>query len=99
MSAVQIAQIPPAMLQLRQWCLWRLEKPETEGKKWKKMPRTISGGHGDSTNPAKWVTGQEAYDAFVASQEAKAPKEPFNGIGFVFYRHSPIRYTGIDFDG
>src|SRR5207247_1132423 len=41
---------------------------------------------------------EDAYKAYEASQEAKAPKEPFNGIGFVFYRHGP-RYTGLDFDG
>ena len=76
-----IGKIPAALLQLRQWCVWRLEKPEQEGAKWKKMPRTISGGHGDSTNPARWVTGQEAYDAFMASEKGN---NPFNGIGFVF---------------
>ncbi len=93
--SVQIANIPSALLQLRQWCVWRLEKPAKEGAKWKKMPRTISGGHGDSTNPARWVTGKEAYDAFVASEKGN---NPFNGIGFVFYRNGP-RYTGLDFDG
>src|SRR6266571_4034856 len=95
MSPVEIGNIPSALLQLRQWCVWRMEKPEKEGAKWKKMPRTISGGHGDSTNPARWVTGTEAYDAFVASEKGN---NPFNGIGFVFYRHGP-RYTGLDFDG
>jgi hypothetical protein len=92
---ITIANIPPKLFQLRQWCVWRLEEPNKAGAKWKKMPRTIYGGHGSSTDPAKWETGQVSFDAYTKSLSTE---KPLNGIGFVFYRHGP-RYTGLDFDG
>src|SRR5437588_3541254 len=97
MSAVNLANIPAELKGPRTWCVWRLEPPDREGGKWKKMPRTVTGGHGDSTNPARWETGAKAYEAFEQSQAGPETKK-FSGIGFVFYRNGP-RYTGMDFDG
>src|SRR5205809_655872 len=86
MSAVNIANIPQELRDLRQWVCWRLETP-TGRPKPTKVPISTTGGHASTTNPASWDTFE---NAVTYAQEKKL------GIGFVFTRDDP--YVGMDFD-
>src|SRR6266516_3826932 len=88
MSAVNIANIPQELRDLRQWVCWNLETVAGRPKP-AKMPYTVTGGHASTTNPATWATFDECV--------AKAQEKGWSGVGFVFAKDDP--YVGMDFDG
>jgi len=70
-----------------------MEPNPNDATKPRKVPRTVTGDFGSSTNPAKWSSYDEAWAAYQASLTTA---RPFNGLGFVFAAGGD--YTGIDLD-
>lgn len=98
--------IPEELRVRRQWILWRMEwrsdDPEHQLKP-TKIPYVArpGGGKASVTNPADWVTFDEAVRAPLSSKEPVDPTVPleqsgYSGLGFVFTADDP--YTGIDLD-
>ena len=82
---IDVDVIPAELRSLPQWVLWRLE---ARGGKPTKVPiRAADGKPAKSTDPADWVTFDEAMESSVES----------SGIGFVFAPGGGL--VGIDIDG
>ena len=70
--SVRPDRIPAELRAVRQWVLWRLERPKD---KWTKVPYQIGGRKAASTRPETWDT----FAAVVAEYE----RGMYDGIGFV----------------
>lgn len=82
------ALVPAALRERPQWVAWRYE---TRGGKPTKVPADPrTGRRASSTDPASWVSFDEAVAAWRASDR-------YAGVGFVFAADDP--FTGIDLDG
>jgi len=76
--------IPSALKNQPHWVLWRYE--ETKNGKWTKPPLQVNGWYADPSNPATWVTFDDARAAYEGGG--------FDGIG-VMMRDG---FCGIDLD-
>ncbi len=79
-----IKNIPVAMKDKPNWCLWKLE--ERDGRT-TKVPYTINGRGAKSNGPNTWASFHDALNAFANSSE-------YNGLGFFFEK--PL--VGLDID-
>ena len=78
--------LPPELLELDQWVLWKFE---SRGGKQTKLPyNALTRGMASSTNPATWASFESAAAAYA--------DVGYSGLGFVFSEHDP--YTGVDLD-
>ncbi len=87
------ASCPSALRDLAAWVTWRLEPPEHEGGKPRKVPYYASGGrrigqHGTPTDVAQLVTFDEAV--------ASAKRRKMSGVGFATLPRFGI--CALDFD-
>jgi len=75
---VKVENIPETLRKIPRWVMWRLlQKTKPNGEKvWTKVPFTIDGAAGSSTNPTTWSTYEDACDALILGGN-------FDGIGFV----------------
>ena len=86
-SLPQSNALPPEMVQLPQWVVYRLEQRSGQDKP-TKVPYRVDGlGHAKSTDPSTWGTFDAALDAAPA----------FDGLGFVFAPGDGL--WGLDLDG
>ena len=76
--------IPQAMKDQPNWCLWKLE--ERDGRT-TKVPYTVNGNGAQSNNPETWASFDDALNAFTNSSE-------YNGLGF--FLEKP--FVGLDID-
>lgn len=76
--------IPQAMKEQSNWCLWKLE--ERDGRT-TKVPYTINGRGAKSNDPNTWASFHDALHAFANSSE-------YNGLGF--FLKKPL--VGLDID-
>ena len=76
--------IPQAMKDQPDWCLWKLV--ERDGRT-TKVPYTVNGNGAQSNNPETWASFDDALNAFTNSSE-------YNGLGFFLKR--PL--VGLDID-
>lgn len=81
--------VPIELRNLPQWVLWRYETRGVDSKP-TKVPYQRNGTGASSTDPAHWITFEEAQREFSANPSK------FSGVGFVFTSKDP--YIGIDFD-
>lgn len=81
--------VPIELRNLPQWVLWRYETRGVDSKP-TKVPYQRNGTGASSTDPAHWITFEEARSEFSTNPSK------FSGIGFVFTNTDP--YIGIDFD-
>lgn len=79
--------VPGALRERRQWVLWRLEQRAAQ-KKPTKVPYQPDGRPASSTDPATWVSFDEAQAAYGTGR--------FDGVGYVFISQDP--FVGIDLD-
>ena len=79
-------RVPPELLDLQQWVLWRYD--HVDGKP-RKVPYQTSGKPAKSNDPLTWAEYGEVIDALPKLRDAQ-------GIGFVFSEADP--YTGVDLD-
>ncbi len=94
--AVIPENIPAALKELPQWCVWKyvLETDEATGEQgWDKPPLCARGGSASSTDPKTWSTFEAALAAYR--------KRRLDGVGFVL--HCPPddagpRLVAIDLD-
>ncbi len=78
--------LPPELLELDQWVLWKFES--CGGKQTKLPYNALTRGMASSTNPATWASFESAAAAYADVGDS--------GLGFVFSEHDP--YTGVDLD-
>ena len=78
--------IPPELLKLPQWVLWRAE-PKENGKI-TKVPYSITGKEAKSNDPSTWDTFENVLKKYKAGG--------YDGIGYVFSKDDP--YCGVDLD-
>ena len=76
--------IPVAMKDKPNWCLWKLE--ERDGRTIK-IPYTINGKGAKSNDPNTWASFHDALNVFANSSE-------YNGLGF--FLEKPL--VGLDID-
>ncbi len=87
MNVGSFANIPEELRLLPNWIVWRLEYPNGLDKKPTKRPYQINGQWASVTNPAHWVTFEQAYNALQSGN--------YSGLGFIF---TNSEYSGIDLD-
>jgi hypothetical protein len=88
-------RIPEELRVLRQWVVWRYERPDASGKPTKPPYDPRTNKHASSTDARTWGTYDECVAAYRDSL-TKPEGQRWNGLGFVFSEHDP--YAGIDFD-
>lgn len=79
-----VKNIPVAMKDQPNWCLWKLE--ERDGRT-TKVPYTINGSGAKSNDPNTWASFHDALNVFANSSE-------YNGLGF--FLEKPL--VGLDID-
>jgi putative DNA primase/helicase len=86
----KLDQIPADLKALRQWVNWRFESRSNGDSttKWTKPPYQPNERHAKSSEPATWVSFDEASQALRSGR--------FDGIGFVFSKTDD--FVGVDLD-
>lgn len=85
----QFASVPPVLVALVQWVLWRYDWNHKRGE-WAKVPYNArTRQKADSTDPATWSDFDTARTSFE--------RGGFAGVGFVFAADGNL--TGVDLDG
>jgi putative DNA primase/helicase len=84
---VRVNSIPQELKDYPNWTLWRIEPPEKEGAKPRKVPYQVNGKEAKSNDPNTWTT----FDAVVKAMDTGK----YDGVGFQF-GNSP--FCGYDHD-
>ena len=87
-TAPIVQNTPQCLRSRRQWVCWRYDTSDS-GKPTKVPYDPRSGRRASSTDPATWITFEEALDAYTAT-------ESYNGVGYVFSGSDGM--AGIDLD-
>ncbi|HDL89773.1 MAG TPA: DNA primase, partial [Thermodesulforhabdus norvegica] len=85
MHGINTQGIPPELLKLPQWVLWKFELRDG---KTTKVPYSITGEKAQSNNPRTWNSFEKTLNVYNGGQ--------YDGIGIMFSKDDPL--CGIDLD-
>ena len=89
-SIVKLTNIPEELKTHKQWVAWKAV-PNNNGKITKIPVNSNTGGNASPTNPATWVTFEDACTYYAQHKD-----NGIAGIGFVFTQNDP--FCGVDLD-